>query len=398
MLLKPINSTSAHSIEQINLPVAQIHSSSLNQNNVKNTTNIDQFQPLEQDMLGFNLRSRRISFSESNANANFYNTMNVDDIAIAADARHISNRDAAVIANATLVSIGLITNEKRQLVIDPKKISRSRTKTRELQINSLSFKDVQAIYFDGRIDDTIESVNGSKKVVKEDHISFIEQHKSRYIGHKAVPNGSSLALLNAMNELVAEKAIPINQIKALGCDGTPVNTGNDGGAIRLIEVDWKMALQWVICELHLIELQLRALIEKLDGKFTSKNTLSGPIGKQLNDVENFPVAKFRPVKFQQIDMEENIKISTDQSLLLELCQAISKGRIPPTLAKRKIGPICKARWVTIAIRILRLYVSTTNPSPILIILGGFIMNVYAPALFEIKQKSSIVYGAIYLNM
>ena len=43
-----------------------------------------------------------------------------------------------------------------------------------------------------------------------------------------------------------------------------------------------------------------------------------------------------------------------------------------------------ARWLTLANRILRLYVSTTNPSEQLYSLVHFVINLYAPAWFQVK--------------
>lgn len=145
------------------------------------------------------------------------------------------------------------------------------------------------------------------------------------------------------------------------------------------------------------ELPLRALIENLDGPFTSKSTLSGPIGKQLGNCEKRPIVEFYPVNFTvpEIDME-NYKTSTDQKYLLEICLAISKGCVPQSLAEKMIGPICKVRWVTTASRILRLYVSEEDPSEVLQTIVQYIMTVYAPTIFRIKLQSSIVYGPVHL--
>lgn len=55
-------------------------------------------------------------------------------------------------------------------------------------------------------------------------------------------------------------------------------------------------------------------------------------------------------------------LSTDQCYLLEICQAIHSGSCDENLAKRNPGAIFHSRWVTIANRISKLYVSTKTPS------------------------------------
>jgi hypothetical protein len=52
---------------------------------------------------------------------------------------------------------------------------------------------------------------------------------------------------------------------AIGYDGTVVNTGYKTGVIRLIE-ELGRPLQWIVCLFHFNELQLRHLVEQLDGK------------------------------------------------------------------------------------------------------------------------------------
>lgn len=68
---------------------------------------------------------------------------------------------------------------------------------------------------------------------------------------------------------------------------------------------------------------------------------------------------------------------------------MSLGEFPTSLATRNPGKLSHARWLTTANRILRLYVSTTNPSANLIEIATFIIKVYAPMWFYIKTKPTI---------
>ena len=58
----------------------------------------------------------------------------------------------------------------------------------------------------------------------------------------------------------------IENLVAIGCDGTSVNTGFNGGVIRLIEEKLNKPLHWFIFQLHANELPLRHVVQKLDGK------------------------------------------------------------------------------------------------------------------------------------
>jgi len=58
-----------------------------------------------------------------------------------------------------------------------------------------------------------------------------------------------------------------------------------------------------------------------------------------------------------------------------------------------VGPLNHARWVTLASRLLRLYVASIRPSKGLRRLVNFVLNHYAPMWFFIKLHSSCVDGA-----
>ncbi|KAG0711470.1 hypothetical protein GWK47_020547 [Chionoecetes opilio] len=81
-------------------------------------------------------------------------------------------------------------------------------------------------------------------------------------------------------------------------------------------------------------------------------------------------------------------LSTDKKYLHDMCNAISVGVCPVDLSLRNPGLMNHSRWLTTGNRILRLYVSTANPSDQLKELVLFIVRVYAPMWFAIKMKPS----------
>ena len=54
------------------------------------------------------------------------------------------------------------------------------------------------------------------------------------------------------------------------------------------------------------------------------------------------------------------------------------------------------RWITSASCILRLYAQTKNPSKWLVKMVGYILNIYAPALFTIRKSPNITNGSRHL--
>ena len=75
-----------------------------------------------------------------------------------------------------------------------------------------------------------------------------------------------------------------------------------------------------------------------------------------------------------------------------MCTAITKGYVEADLALLEIGPVVHSLWLTLACRILRLYVSNVHPTNILETLARFCMQIYFPTWFQIKSKSKITDG------
>ena len=102
-----------------------------------------------------------------------------------------------------------------------------------------------------------------------------------------------------------------------------------------------------------------------------------------------PMVQFEPVygRVPFCDMA-NLK-NQDEKLLLGYCLLVQHGPESDEdlkVSHRKPGQVCASRWVTTASNCLRLYIQTENPSANLILIVGFIVNVYAPALFWAKQE------------
>lgn len=186
------------------------------------------------------------------------------------------------------------------------------------------------------------------------------------------------------------------EFNAVGCDGTVVNTGSDGGVIHFLEIYVGRPMQWLICQLHFTELPFRALFHHIDGDTTGPNSFSGEIGSALKTSMNLEVVKFKripgtlPPLFNEMDIRE---LSTDQQYLYEIVQAVSSGVCSQSLAERSTGKICNSRWLTLANNCLRLYIGTLKPSRNLVDIVTYIMKVYAPMWFRIKMNNKCVDAA-----
>lgn len=234
-----------------------------------------------------------------------------------------------------------------------------------------------------------------KKYVTEEHVTLVQEPDSHYLGHVTPIAGTSRNITATIMDFFHEKNIDLEDIVVIGCDGTAVNTGIKGGIIRLIEEHLKKPLQWVVCLLHSNELPLRHLIQGIDGKTSGPAGFNGVIGKQLPFCENNCVVEYHAIESHQIDVDEE-DLSTDQMYLLKIYKAVSCGECPASLSMKSPGKMAHSRWLTTASRILRLYVSTEEPSEDLIDIVSYIMKVYVPMWFLIKKNPLMINGARHM--
>ena len=190
-------------------------------------------------------------------------------------------------------------------------------------------------------------------------------------------------------------------VEVLGGDSTAEMTGWSGGAIAWLERFLGRKCFWVVCNIHTNELPLRHLITTLDGKSSSKDGFSGPIGKQLSHINKMKkVSSFEAIPGTEplIELPEEIvkQMSTDASLSYKLLCAIRSGELSPELSSIKCGKIMHSRWLTTGQSIMMLWMSEhTFKGEILQkfrMIVDFVCNVYFPMFFEIKVKHSIVDG------
>jgi hypothetical protein len=313
----------------------------------------------------------------------------------------VSNRDACLIANAVLKDMGLLSAEN---CIDAAKLRRQRKVWRraEIERHSEDMKQLVCIGFDGKQDTTLVMESKKRRKVKEEHYVIVSYPNATYVDH-VVPNSSRATDIAKEIISVITGTQSEESLLAVVCDGTVVNTGKHNGIIRQIEQSVRRPVQWLICLLHTNELPFRKYVSVVDGGCTTgPSTSTGEVTNALVfDPEDLPLAEFLPIPGKVLDVPDSIKddLSSDQKYLLQACLAVQGGIVDTdsrnSLKTAMIGNLSHARWVTKANRILRLYMSKEhcNCSESLYRIVRFIVNVYAPSWFHIKQHSSCFDGA-----
>ena len=185
-------------------------------------------------------------------------------------------------------------------------------------------------------------------------------------------------------------------LNIIGTDGTASMTGSKKGYIASLESLLQRPLQWVICLLHCNELPLRHVFTYWDGSTKSPDSFSGVIGSKLNGpVSEWNVVAFKPIKNPNFPiLPNNIidELSSDQYYGYKICKAVMLGTVDEDLAFLEVGGLFHARWLTLACRILRYYVSKQQPTSTLTTTVEFCIRVYFPSWFEIKHNHTITYG------
>jgi len=325
----------------------------------------------------------------------------LQNVAKASDRIALSDRAVAEITSGVLQDYEIVKLENSSEVIDKHKIRMERHKYRQSvqAVSASATNDVMGIYFDGQKDKTLshESVDGKshRRMTVEEHISLVQEPGSTYLGHVTPATCSALAIKQIIVAFIKDSHINIDGLMAIGCDGTVVKTGKNGGAIRLVEEHFKLSLQWFVCMLHANELPLPYLFEQLDGVTKSLKCFSRPVGSMLPDCVKMPISQFQKKQcdFLEISIDD---LSGDQQYLKNICIAVNSAHCPVSLSHREPGKLVMSRWVTLANRILRLYTSTENPSATLKIILEFIMKMYAPMGFLIKSKPSCMDGSKHM--
>ena len=126
--------------------------------------------------------------------------------------------------NATLRDPGIISEED---ILKRTTFGRKRSFTRELVDFKVS--KIKALFFDGRKDRTLVTENGKNIQKVEEHITLVSEPNSIYCGHLKPQSQTAKSITQNIIEYFDYQNIDYTCLKAVGCDGTAVNTGVKGG-------------------------------------------------------------------------------------------------------------------------------------------------------------------------
>ena len=265
--------------------------------------------------------------SSSTPKGPIQNRLHLGSVAKLSDRYGVSDRAAAALVSSVLEDVGVIHSLDTSMVIDRNKIRRQRKRTRKEIVETAKGGHLHGLYFDGRKDRTlINEKEGHKfyrRTITEEHIALVQQPEGTFVGHITPSSGSAASIASGIVEFLTQHNV--ESLVAIGCDGTAVNTGQKGGAIRLIEQKLKKPLQWFICQLHANELLLRHFLKHVDdSKTTGPNTYSGITGKQLEICEHLSIVVFERIESDLPNVDSG-DLSTDQNYLLDIFNAVRSG-------------------------------------------------------------------------
>ena len=345
----------------------------------------------------------------------YYNKDDLPMVALVKMHHGISNRAVSELLTAYQLDMGRKDGTWDQSkIVDHNKIFRACKQTsrkmvdmRNRELATTTFNG--GLYYDGKQELTLVpkdiAKDGGRATVKktEDHYVLLEQPGDYYICHLAAQSPeeeseerkAEIVAKQILQEL-RTRGVDVSTITALGCDGTPLNTGCRGGINIWIEKELGQRLNWIVCLIHTLELGPRALMSDLDGSTNSATSYKGPIGLLLPSVEHLTRnPNFVPIQLGDDieDLEENIEqeLSTDFKHLRLLVKAIRTGIIPEVLYSVTLGPVCHSRWYTTVNRLCLLYMShyddvlNDESKEVLKLLIEFIVCLYAPMSFLIKK-------------
>ena len=333
--------------------------------------------------------------------ASLSESIDLSDLAREADRYCISDRATAALATALLISIGKVSKSDTNGVITRSMIRSAREKYRKT-VEILSDKPISAVYFDGRKDETRNKAVDESGVmrynkIKEEHYVLTSEPDGTYMTHIAPTKGTAKCISDAVYAAMETMKVT-DSIELIGSDSTSTMSGAVGGAQHFLEVRLNRNLFRVFCLLHTNELPLRNLFTKLDGKTSGKDSFKGPIGKALSIIKSYTVRETFPAitdgdSIPILPRAVQQDLSWDQKCQYKLLQAVRSGVSNCDIINMKIGGLNHSRWLTLACRVLYLYMCnhdlTEQNNENLKKIVQFIMTNYGPMWFHIKMKPLI---------
>lgn len=218
----------------------------------------------------------------------------VFNFAMACDKFGVHDNVASALATGLFKDFAIKDNCGNPLVMDESKVRAEKDKCRqEVLRKRYDPSNLLAFSFDDRNDGPLTNEKTDKKhhSKKDSHLVVRGEPHSQLIGYTKVENDDSAHKVTKLNEFFVDKAISLDALIGICCDGEPVNTDIDHGIIRRFEMQVKRPLHWLVCLLQFNEQAFQHLFDHLEHSSTTGRSRSttGKLSKQIETCEDLPV-------------------------------------------------------------------------------------------------------------
>ena len=359
------------------------------------------------------------SEADPTSSVNERNCRDLSRFAKACEEAEVSDYDAAKLATALMMDLGIVSPNNLQEVIDRQKIRRAR----ERVVNEIddSFTEQIAankpttLYFDSKIIYTNYTDRDGKRKKRPIDIYVLCTEKEEFLDSFEM-DGVPGEVIETKAKRVAQRIYEIivkwglqDSLQAIGGDTTNMNTGWKGGVFLFLEQKLGRRLFRIECQLHLNELPMRKLAKYLIGKSQSGVRLRGKIFSNILIATSLPVSN----DFEQISCEDFFDLdpkvlqdlSSDQKYCYQIWKVIVTGceETRMKVANLEVGPASLSRWLTLCCRAARVYISdptktnlTQTENRRLFNFVKYLVRVYFPNWFLVKSNSDITKGSTNL--
>lgn len=238
-------------------------------------TSDDTWQPSQPDTPAMDVSDVQLEDDSAPVNARgpYVGFIDLFNFAMQCDRFGVSDRAAAALSSALMKDFDIKDKNKKTLVIDKSRVQRERNRCRnEILKKRFDSSTLLAFSFDSRKDESLvtEIINNKPhtRKIKEPHMVVLREPDCRLIGHIVLEAEDAQTKTRQLINFFENNNLPLDNLIAICSDGEPVNTGNQGGIIRLFEKHLQRELHWSVCLLHFNELPFRHLYNKLEHSTT----------------------------------------------------------------------------------------------------------------------------------
>ena len=160
-----------------------------------------------------------------------YNYLSLATVAQEADRYHASNGLVAALVNATLIDIGYIDKNNKDLLVTSMKVHNARFKLRKeknKQNYELNSGTITCLNFDGKKTSGLAIIDEKRRKLTIDYYTFTSQ-TGDYLTHIELSEKSTSKFIADAIVDTLQKFNSEDKVFALGCDGTVTNTGRLSG-------------------------------------------------------------------------------------------------------------------------------------------------------------------------